>query len=743
MSPAKATRPGFRQSLAASFTDSSKNDDPPLNLFHPIYHTYTYPVGTRIDVDRDWPIRLEEEDTEDLIDAFSEPPQFVERLAPISIHIGDQIVRGNNWTEVMIRVYRYSFRLFQAIGKFIDSTRPAGQRGNGRVPFMSLSIDPDTVHRLIEMDYESGEASYSNLIKQFGDGTLAPCLTTPFHAILPMLSDSEIRLCARISFLFYHRILKSYQQFLKKHGEDGLAVVPFWVPESAFHSRVESILREEFKAYCKKARLGKPHLVFLLDSDQAVQEQNDVLMKSWNLLEGRGGNNGKAPKNGSNGKAQRRNAKAGSSGVHPGVDGTSIVFRDRTFSEWSVYANPSVKKLLDRTIAKVDSNLNRQEIHYGWAHFESLDSMAFSAKSVSNFKQKLVNLIELGYVPLAPDFYVRGKLRGQLGYSDIEPKFVSVRDNSISADWEEESELFSRWQGVKASPKNGGAAIADSRTYQRLTPKGIIEEQGPQCWKYAWSLVRENCGRAVMGDIETGKGGMAEVLADMVHSKKADIRTRNLSDFLTEYTYVYWREHFIQQELSEADINIHEIANATLRADTRGSLSEVEAATAGAAAQAIYFALESFRSCGTRYENIDQRAFYQNVCMLTLAMCNAVYVYTYLGETKKARKMVDLIKSELIGFEGAYKRYKLRSLGVTKEMWSDAIKSEVEDSRKNIVARVASRVAASHLRPIGFTRDFSREDELEPTSVGHLWATEIENPNYRYENLYYCGVSEA
>ncbi|MCH7752491.1 MAG: hypothetical protein IH898_10100, partial [Planctomycetes bacterium] len=191
-----------------------------------------------------------------------------------------------------------------------------------------------------------------------------------------------------------------------------------------------------------------------------------------------------------------------------------MVYGPSIYASPGVYANPAVKKLLDRTIAKVDSNLNRQEIHYGWAHFESLDSMAFSAKSVSNFKQKLVNLIELGYVPLAPDFYVRGKLRGQLGYSDIEPKFVSVRDNSISADWEEESELFSRWQGVKASPKNGRATIADSRTYQRLTPKGIVEEQGPQCWKYAWSLVRENCGRAVIGDLETGKGKLKISMTD-------------------------------------------------------------------------------------------------------------------------------------------------------------------------------------------------------------------------------------
>ena len=49
----------------------------------------------------------------------------------------------------------------------------------------------DTLHRLIESDYESGETSYGNLIKMFQRGTITPCLTTPFHAILPLLVDGR------------------------------------------------------------------------------------------------------------------------------------------------------------------------------------------------------------------------------------------------------------------------------------------------------------------------------------------------------------------------------------------------------------------------------------------------------------------------------------------------------------------------------------------------------------------------
>jgi hypothetical protein len=735
LSPAKATRPGFRQSLAASFTDTSKAEYPAINLFHPIYHSYTYPIGSRIDVDRLWPIRLEEEDTEDLIDTFSEPPQFVERLSPVSVQVGDEIIRGKNWTELMVRVYRHSFQLFQGIGRFIEATMKRGEDGGGKVPFVSLAIDPDTYHRIVELDYESGEGTYGHLMNQFAEGTVAPCMTTPFHALLPLLNETELRLCARISFCFYQRVFKKYQEFLRKQGEEGLAVVPFWIPESAFHSRIEAVLREEFHAFCKKNRLGRPHLVFLLDNSQASPEANDVLMKSWNYIEGNG--------NGSNGRNGSRKSRANGS-YHPAVDHSSVVFCDRTFSDWAVYANPSVKKLLDRTIAKVDSNLNRQEVHYGWAHFEELESLAFSSKSVVNFKQKLIKLTELGYVPLSPDFYVRGKLRGQLGFAELEPRGVQIQENSASSDWgTPPNGHFTRWRGVRAAEDNGGISVAEPRKYLRETPEGVVEERGQQCWKLAWEHVRQTCSRAIVGDLDTCEGGMAGLLADMSGASKPEIRRRNVLDFLSQYTFIYWREHFIQHDLSEADINVQEMANEFLRAGSRGRLDEQQAAVCGAAAQAIFFALESCRSCGTRYEHMDHRAFYQNVVMLTLSACNAVYVYTWLKDAKRARKIVDLIKSELIDFEGAYDRCKLKSLGVSREEWNDVLRSHIDESRDNVVKRAASRIAATHLRPLGFTRDFSRDDELTSVSVGHLWTTEISNPNLKYENRFFCGVVEA
>lgn len=727
MSPAKATRPGFRQSIT---TDPGRADQTPINLFHPVYHSYTYPIGCRVDIERTLPVDLEDEDAEDLIDNFSEPPVWIERFSPLAAQVGDQVLRGKNPADLMLKVYRMMFDLFQGIGKFIESTIAQSTGEPTRFPFMSLCVDPDTLHRLIEADYESGETSYSNLMRLFGQGTLSPCLTVPFHTMLPLLeSDAEVRLCIRAGLLFYLRIIRVYSEFLERHGEDSMLVLPFWLPEGAYSARVARLIDEEFKAFCKKEKLTHGHLVLLLDNHQALFQENDVLMKSWNqlALEGQNGN-------GARGKAKDAN---------PALHNLTVVFRDRTFSDWVIHANPSVKKLLDRTIAKVDSDINAQNVHYGWAHFEELEAMTYNPRAIVNFQQKLVKLTELGYLPLSPDFYVRGKLRGEFGLTRHEPQPVQVTEQCVGNGWElEQADSFSRWLGYRHNGEEGKNELVP-RPFKLATPEGPIEKPGHPCWKLAWEKTLRKVFRAVVGDLENLEGGMAEVLGELSGQSAEDKRKRNVQDFLANYTYVYWREHFIQHDLAEADINIFELSNRYLHAGVKGELDEIECAKAGAAAQAIFFALDATRSLGVGWENMDQRAFYQNVAMLTLALCNAVHVYHWLGEEKSAKKLVALLKSELIDFDSAYDRYNLSSHGIPKTAWLEALESSVQDSSDNVVRRAALRIAARHLRPLGYGKDFSRADANLTTNVGHLWSIESSRENFSYENPYFCGLNEA
>ena len=739
MSPAKATRPGFRQSISAT-GDPRRADQTAINLFHPIYHCYTYPIGCRVDIERVLPTDLENEDSEEMIDNFSDPPVWIERFSPLAVQIGDEVIRGKNAADLMLKVYRLMFEIFQGVGKFIESTMTQATGEPTRFPFMSLCVDPDVMHRLIEADYESGDTTYSNLMRLFGQGTISPCLTTPFHTLLPLLeSEAEVRLCIRSSLLFYLRVIRIYTEFLAHNGEDCLTVLPFWLPEAGFSTRVLEILEEEFKAFCKKEKLSTGHLVLLLDNHQANFGENDVLMKSWNQIQLNGQNQG----NGSHGAA--RLARERANGLQQVLHNVTVLFRDRSFSDWVIHANPSVKKLLDRTIAKVDSDINAQNVHYGWAHYEELEAMTYNPRAIVNFQQKLIKLTELGYLPLSPDFYVRGKLRGEFGCTNIEPQMVHVTDRSVGNGWESDHcTSFSRWLGYReAAGDSDGKIELVPKPYHKPAETGNIEKPGHPCWKVAWEQVHRKCFREVVGNLETLKGGMAEVLAGLSGQPSEEKARRNVQDLLANYTYVYWREHFIQHDMAEADINILELSSKYLQAGIKDEIDPIVAAQAGGAAQAIYFALDSSRSFGTGWENMDQRAFYQNVVLLTLAICNTIYVYHWLDDLKSAEQMLALLKTELLDFEGAYDRYDLARHGVSRENWTECLQSEVQDSPDNVVRRAALRIAARHLRPLGYTKDFTRQDANITTNVGHLWSIETGRENFLYENPDFCGLNEA
>ncbi|HRR99947.1 MAG TPA: hypothetical protein P5128_06850, partial [Candidatus Sumerlaeia bacterium] len=167
-----------------------------------------------------------------------------------------------------------------------------------------------------------------------------------------------------------------------------------------------------------------------------------------------------------------------------------------------------------------------------------------------------------------------------------------------------------------------------------------------------------------------------------------------------------------------------------------------EYAVAATAAQAYYFCLDARKSSAVFWENFDQRAVYQNVAMLVLGMSNAIHVYHWINQQAEAKKIVKIMKDELIQFETAYQRYNLAEFGITEIEWKDAIKSAVDDCSFNVVERAARRIAARHLRPLGYRKEFTLDDENVPTSVGHIWSGEVINSNYTWENRFFCGLHE-
>ena len=47
----------------------------PMNQLHPVYHGYSYNVGSRIDIDRVLPPNLDDAELDEWLDKLSEPPK--------------------------------------------------------------------------------------------------------------------------------------------------------------------------------------------------------------------------------------------------------------------------------------------------------------------------------------------------------------------------------------------------------------------------------------------------------------------------------------------------------------------------------------------------------------------------------------------------------------------------------------------------------------------------------------------
>ncbi|HMX62337.1 MAG TPA: hypothetical protein PKD58_04665 [Candidatus Sumerlaeota bacterium] len=173
-------------------------------------------------------------------------------------------------------------------------------------------------------------------------------------------------------------------------------------------------------------------------------------------------------------------------------------------------------------------------------------------------------------------------------------------------------------------------------------------------------------------------------------------------------------------------------------------LTDDDCVQIGAAAHAIYLANMGLNSTGFAFSNIDTRATYENVAMMTLAVVHAMHVYTWRGEKEKAAELYAAFKEELLDFDNAHIRHKVQaSYGVDEKSWKDAIASEVpEESPLNVVTRAARRLGAKYLRDLGLRSEFERKDEFLSTATGHIWSYEVEHLNYKWENEVFCGIRE-
>ncbi|NUP90566.1 MAG: hypothetical protein HUU25_12235 [Candidatus Sumerlaeia bacterium] len=681
---------------------------------HPVFHAIGSLPCNRVDKTLVLPADPGKEDLEEWLECLSEPPRFSERLCPVSAQLGSTTLRGKSLADLIVKGHRHFARMFTGISLYVHQTVRSNFGEPGMVPFMSLSFDPDLWERLINADYDEGETTHATFMELIRRGVVSPCITIPFGVLLPTLeSDFDVRMLCRIALFHSWHLLEAHHEHIERvHGESRF-VAALWLPEGGFSRRVVRIFHEEFTARAAAEGKTEPHLVLLLDNHQVVSRDNDRLMKSWNMM--------------------RLDENSG--------EYISILFRDRGFSEWVSYSSPSVKKLLDRTIAKVDAELNSRGVDYCWSHFEELETLFLSSKAAMNFEQKLTKLTELGYLPVSPDAFVRRKLEGKYGLAEDEPRRVDPCDGTAWAGWvgENGSAHLGRWLGMR-DREGEGYHVEPSRRVKRPTPEGEVEERQPQCWKVALHSVLEHVTRQVRGNAETLEGGVLGVLRSLVKTKNARQARQNIEAFLEHWALCHWSEHFIQHTRSEAEINIPDLIKEHLLAGCRGTLSEEEMLQAAVAAQAYYFALDARRASAFSWESLDSRGPYQASLMASLALINMIYVHRWRGDRRQEEACHEMLREELINFQQAHGKLGLDRIGVRESDWKHAMRSAIPESKDNVVRRAALRCAARHLRPLGH-RCSANDVHLTP-SVGHLWTAEVLPGNFRWDNPRYCGVPE-
>ncbi|CAN5320285.1 glycoside hydrolase [soil metagenome] len=694
------------------------------NRLHPVQVEYSYPIGVRVDMDRALPLDLMEEDPDEVLDMLSSPPDYEDRISPLSCTFNSDTLSGINPSDLQMKFLR---KLTTNLGKIAQEIELASKMRfgeKGAISFMGLGLDPETVSRIIETDYDTADNVYSRLSELMEKGLITPIATTPFHTLLPLYTQEfEIRLLIRIGMEFYWPLLKKYNRSVARlHGEKYF-IMPFWLPEGGYSAKVLQILHQEFVKRCEAESITPYHLIVLLDSEQSKEREQDVLMKRWNTLR-------PAPTT---------------------RDIVTIMFKERNFTDWVISGHPSTKKQLDRTIAKVDAVLRDQAIDHLWCHFEPISTLLSTFKTCHNFEQKIVKLTELKYQPCGPDVFVRRKLLKMYGMEEGEPRRTTLRDCTTWCAWPDTPGSLVRFTGCDEVQEGFTTkkVLGGNRPYIQTMPDGTKRERaGNPCWKPALLCALQRVNRAIVGEPKTFMGGMLGMMREILPIRRVPVAMRNIEDFLVAMARIAWKEHFIHHGASEADIQLREMCFTHLLKDAPSDeeepeLSDEECCMMGAAAHAIYLAHMGLNSTAFAFENMDNRAVYENVTMMTLAVTHAITAFKWREEEDKANELFNIFKEELLEFESAYTRHKIKELGVDEKTWKTTIASEVpQESDLNVVTRAARRVGAKHLRLLGFRNHFDRKDEGISNATGHIWSHEVEHLNYKWENEAFCGLRE-
>ncbi|MGQ9582580.1 MAG: hypothetical protein ACUVV6_03590 [Thermoplasmatota archaeon] len=577
-------------------------------------------------------------------------PRFEERVSPVALRMGEEVVRGENWTDAMLRFYGVVWRLFEEVGGERRREAAGGRGRTGRTaPFCSVDVEPATLQLLAERH----PGSFSAFRRLVEEEVVAPVATAPFHILLPHVPGRERRILAGLG-LRLHELL-----FPTTRG----APVGFWLPEGLYSREAGlTVVEAAARQYADPAEggvagpvVGSPGagarrcLYFVLDRSQleGIPFPQAALSANFVVLDG---------------------------------ERVLVFGRDRALSDRWAFRQGTARELALEILATCSDAVKEERgIQYSLTLASDLESLAAAADQGERFRELRRELAGMGVDMVPHPVFLSRKLSGEYasweGEAEAEEFRVVVRDFSSWSDYTDQGVDYSsdtRWTGLR---RWDGLVVSRVHRGRRVS----------QIWKQGLSKVQERVTRIVARGVE-------EALAACV-SPGAGLGPGEEEEFLLAYSSVVFTPLLLAAGARSPPLDFRGIVDRHFP----GCRRDEEAALA---ARAYYEALISNRSCPRFWESIDTRVTFQCAAFMAHSLLDLAEACERLGLMERAREAERVFVTNLIDFHEVYRYYNLGSLfgylgwEVSEEAWHMAVQSEVpERSGYDVVKRAALFVA--------------------------------------------------
>lgn len=371
-----------------------------------------------------------------------EPMVFRTRKSPVSLTIGNTVVKGENWTDANLGAYLNAEEVFQEVAASLGSR-----------PICSVDIEPFTLLMLHEKDKMGCKGVYESTLDLFCEKYVDTVVTLPFHPILPHLHPFEQRVLSAVMWEFYRPILE-----MTKERKEPISI---WLPEGAFTYDCARTVAESSRNAGFKKSVGET-LVFIQDSRQFVQPVPEPHMWSCNSLD-------------------------------LGYRNAYVFGRDQGLSDGFAFGSMENDEIVTKIVYdKIDAVKEEKGIPYLITMASDLEALLSDKGRAGRFRHLLLTLKDVETTPMPHAEFLRRKTSGEYARwkGELEADWFNAKLKDFSA-WSDYPDMCvdgrtsdTRWTGLR---RVDGLVISRKHGRKQLS----------QIWKQGYSRMVEKIGTIV------------------------------------------------------------------------------------------------------------------------------------------------------------------------------------------------------------------------------------------------------